>query len=232
MPVALCSKGLEQQTGRLMSAVFEEAVPGSRPLVLSGPSFAADVARGLPTAVTLAGPDPEVVEALAAALNPPTFRPYFSGDVVGAQIGGAVKNVLAIACGIVAGRAMGASAAAALITRGFAEMVRFGAAHGADPATMNGLSGLGDLVLTCSSPQSRNMSLGMELGRGRALADVLGERTSVSEGVYSAASVAVAADRLGIDMPICAAMDRILKHGADIDQTIAALLNRPLKAED
>jgi glycerol-3-phosphate dehydrogenase (NAD(P)+) len=231
-PVVLCSKGLEQQTGRLMSEVFEAAVPGARTLVLSGPSFAADVARGLPTAVTLAGPDPDVVADIAEALNPPTFRPYLSGDVIGAQIGGAVKNVLAIACGIIAGRALGASAAAALITRGFAEMVRFGTAHGAEAATMNGLSGLGDLVLTCSSPQSRNMSLGMELGRGRGLADVLGERNSVSEGVFSAASIAVAADRLGIDMPICRAIDHILNHGADIDHTIAALLNRPLKAED
>ncbi len=230
-PVALCSKGIEQSTGKLMSEAFEETVPGSRALVLSGPSFAADVAHGLPTAVTLAGGDSAIVQALAEALRGPAFRPYMSSDVVGAQIGGSVKNVLAIACGIVDGRKLGPSARAALITRGFAEMTRFGTARGADSATLGGLSGLGDLVLTCSSPQSRNMSLGMALGEGRSLDEVLGERNSVSEGVYSAAIVTKMASDTKIEMPICTAVDDILNHGADIDTTIEALLNRPLRSE-
>ena len=156
-PVVLCSKGIEAGTGLLMSRVLDDVLPQADAVVLSGPSFAADVARGLPTAVTPAGPNADTVASLADALKSASFRPYLSDDPVGAQIGGAVKNVLAIACGIVDGRRLGASAGAALITRGFAEMVRFGAAHGARQPTMNGLSGLGDLVLTCSSPQSRNM---------------------------------------------------------------------------
>ncbi len=230
-PVVLCSKGIEQSSGKLMSEAFEETVPGSRALILSGPSFAADVAHGLPTAVTLAGPDQTVVQALAEALRGPAFRPYLSSDVVGTQIGGSVKNVLAIACGIVDGKRMGPSARAALVTRGFAEMVRFGVTRGADPATLSGLSGLGDLVLTCSSPQSRNMSLGMALGEGRSLTDVLGERNSVSEGVHSAAIVTRMAADAGVEMPICKAVDDILNHGADIDATVEALLNRPLRSE-
>ena len=230
-PVVLCSKGIEAGTGLLMSRVLDDVLPQADAVVLSGPSFAADVARGLPTAVTLAGPNADTVASLADALKSASFRPYLSDDPVGAQIGGAVKNVLAIACGIVDGRRLGASAGAALITRGFAEMVRFGAAHGARQPTMNGLSGLGDLVLTCSSPQSRNMSLGMAIGEGRPLDEILGERRSVSEGVYSASVVTRMAAGKGIDMPIAAAVDRILNHGAEVETTIAGLLRRPIKTE-
>ncbi len=230
-PVALCSKGIEAGTNLLMSQVLDEVLPQADAMVLSGPSFAADVARGLPTAVTLAGPNADTVASLAEALKSTSFRPYLSDDAVGAQIGGAVKNVLAIACGIVDGRKLGASAKAALITRGFAEMIRFGTAHGAQQLTMNGLSGLGDLVLTCSSPQSRNMSLGMAIGEGRTLDEILGERRSVSEGVYSASVVTRMAADKGIEMPIVAAVDRILNHGAEVDTTIAGLLSRPIKTE-
>ncbi len=230
-PIALCSKGIEAETNLLMSQVLDEVLPQADAMILSGPSFAADVARGLPTAVTLAGSNADTVASLAAALKSAAFRPYLSDDAVGAQIGGAVKNVLAIACGIVDGRKLGASAKAALITRGFAEMVRFGMAYGARQGTMNGLSGLGDLVLTCSSPQSRNMSLGMAIGEGRTLDDILGERRSVSEGVYSAAVVTRMAAEKGIEMPIVAAVDQILNHGTEVDSTIAGLLSRPIKTE-
>ena len=230
-PIALCSKGIEADTNLLMSQVLDEVLPQADTMILSGPSFAADVARGLPTAVTLAGSNADTVASLATSLKSAAFRPYLSDDTVGAQIGGAVKNVLAIACGIVDGRNLGESARAALITRGFAEMVRFGMAYGARQGTMNGLSGLGDLVLTCSSPQSRNMSLGMAIGEGRTLDEILGERRSVSEGVYSAAVVTRMAAEKGIEMPIVAAVDRILNHGADVDSTIAGLLSRPIKAE-
>lgn len=230
-PIALCSKGIEASSRKLMSQVLEDVIPGANAIVLSGPSFAADVASGLPTAVTLAGADAAAVADLAGALNNAAFRPYTSDDIIGAQIGGALKNVLAIACGIVEGRRLGASAKAALITRGFAEMVRFGIPQGAQHNTMNGLSGLGDLVLTCSSPQSRNMSLGMAVGQGRPLADILGERHSVSEGVYSAAVITQMAADLDVVMPIVEAVDQILNHTASVDETIENLLSRPIRAE-
>ena len=231
VPLVICAKGIEQNTLMLMSDVLGETAPGHPVAVLSGPTFAAEVAAGLPSAVTLAARDEVLGQDLVAALGHPYFRPYQAGDVTGAQVGGAVKNVLAIAAGIVAGAQLGNNAAAALITRGLAEIVRLGTALGARPETMMGLSGLGDLVLTCGSTQSRNMSLGKALGEGRSLEDILGERRSVAEGVFSASGVAALSARHGIDMPISAAMDRVLNQGAAVDEEIEALLNRPFRAE-
>ena len=195
-PVVICAKGLEQATGKLLGEVLAETLPQATQAVLSGPSFAADVARGLPAALTLATADEALGQTLANALGYRHLRIYWSSDVIGVQLGGAVKNVLAIAAGIVEGRGLGASAHAALVTRGFAELRRFGEALGARPETLMGLSGLGDLLLTCGSPQSRNMSLGRALGQGQTLEAVLGSRRSVAEGVYTAAAVArVAAEQ-------------------------------------
>ena len=231
MPLVICAKGIEETSGALLSEVAAAAAPGMPLAVLSGPTFAAEVAQGLPTAVTLASADAALGQALIAALGTRSFRPYFSADMPGAEIGGAVKNVLAIACGIVVGRRLGDNARAALITRGLAEMVRLALAKGGKAETLMGLSGLGDLVLTCASLQSRNHSLGKALGEGRALAEILAERRSVAEGVSSAAAAATLAARLGVDMPITAAVDAILHRGAVIDQAIAALLARPFKGE-
>jgi len=230
-PVVLCAKGVELSTGRLMSELVAEELPGAPLAVLSGPTFAIEVARGLPTAITLAAADPALANALAAALGGPMFRPYVTDDVVGAEIGGAVKNVLAIACGVVEGRGLGQNARAALITRGLAEMVRLAMAKGARSATCMGLSGLGDLMLTASSTQSRNYSLGVALGQGRALADILGERRSVAEGVDSAKSVTELAGRLGIDMPICRAVAGLVQGTETIDDVITGLLSRPFNVE-
>ncbi len=231
IPVVICAKGIEEGTGALLSEVLEKALPGRVLAVLSGPTFAAEVAGGLPTAITLASVDRDLGERLMAALGGRHFRPYWSPDVVGAQIGGAVKNVLAIACGIVAGEGLGDNARAALITRGLAEMVRLGAAKGARTETLFGLSGLGDLTLTCNSEQSRNFSLGAALGRGQALADIMGARRSVAEGVHTAASVTALAGKLGVEMPICAAVNAILHQGAAVGEAIEALLTRPFRAE-
>ncbi len=227
----VCAKGIEAETCALMSEVVAETLPAATVAVLSGPSFAAEVARDRPTAVTLACADRRVRDALPAALGTPRFRIYSSADVVGAEIGGAVKNVLAIACGIVRGRGLGDNARAALITRGLAEIARLAEAKGARPETLMGLSGVGDLVLTCNNMQSRNFSLGVALGEGAALNAVLAGRTSVAEGVYSAAAVAELAGRLGVVMPIAAAVDAVLNRGADLDAAIAGLLARPFKAE-
>lgn len=230
-PAVICAKGVEGGTLALMSAVVGEALPTAVPAVLSGPTFAIEVARGLPTAITLACADAELGAALATALGTPTFRPYLSDDLIGAQIGGAVKNVLAIGCGIVEGRALGDNARAALITRGLAEMMRLAETLGGRRETLMGLSGLGDLILTANSQQSRNYSLGVALGRGDTLDGVLSRRAAVTEGVASAASVAALADRHGVDMPICAAVNGLLHHGAAIEGTIAGLLARPFKTE-
>ena len=230
-PLVIAAKGIEMGSGATMGEVLAETLPRNPVAVLSGPTFAIEVARGLPTAVTLAAADPVLGAELVAALGTQTFRPYLSDDPVGCEIGGAVKNVLAIACGIVSGRGLGDNARAALITRGLAEMVRLAVAKGGKPETLMGLSGLGDLVLTCTAMQSRNCSLGAALGQGRSLADVLGERRSVAEGVASAAAVAALAARLGLDMPIVAAVDAILHRGAAIDAAISSLLARPFKAE-
>ena len=230
-PVVLCAKGLEQATGKLLGEVLAEAIPSASQAVLSGPSFAADVARGLPAALTLATAEEVRGEALATALGSRTLRIYWSSDAVGVQLGGAVKNVLAIAAGIVDGKGLGASAHAALVTRGFAELRRFGEALGARADTLMGLSGLGDLVLTCGSAQSRNMSLGRALGLGETLTAVLGGRRSVAEGVWTAAAVARVAREKGIDMPICFAVNAIVEGRLTVDAAIDALLSRPQRAE-
>jgi glycerol-3-phosphate dehydrogenase (NAD(P)+) len=231
-PVVLCAKGLEQATGRMMSDIVAEELPNASLAVLSGPSFAADVARGLPAALTLACRNEALGQKLAERIGYKHFRLYWSNDITGVELGGALKNVLAIAAGIVDGKGFGASAHAAIVTRGFAEMRRFGEALGARGETLRGLSGLGDLILTCGSPQSRNMSLGRALGQGRVLADVLGERVAVTEGVYTAAAVVRRAHDLKIDMPIAAAVHSILEGRATVDAAISALMQRPFKAED
>lgn len=230
-PVVICAKGIEQASGKLLSRVLEEALPQAVPAVLSGPSFAGEVARGLPTAVTLACADEALGARLAHAIGHKSFRPYWTDDLIGAQIGGAVKNVLAIAAGIVVGKALGASAHAALTARGFSEMVRFGQALGARPETMSGLSGLGDLILTCSSPKSRNMSLGQALGAGQSLDQILGARTSVTEGIYTASAVAAIAAERGLDLPICCAVHQVVSGARSVDEAIGELLARPLRAE-
>ena len=231
LAVVLCAKGIEQGSLKLMTEVLAEALPQAAPAVLSGPSFAGEVARGLPTAVTLACGDEACSARIARALATPTFRPYLATDMVGAEAGGAIKNVLAIACGIVEGKGLGRSAHAALITRGFAEMTRFAVALGAHPETLAGLCGLGDLVLTCSSPQSRNMSVGLALGRGLTLAETLAGKRSVAEGVASAPAVRQLAARLGVETPICEAVAAVLAEEIDVDAAIGGLLARPLKTE-
>jgi glycerol-3-phosphate dehydrogenase (NAD(P)+) len=230
-PLVICTKGIEQGSGALMSEVVAEALPAAPRAVLSGPSLAPEVARGLPTAVTLAATDAALGARLVRAIGGSRFRPYLSDDPKGAEIGGAVKNVIAIACGIVAGRGLGDNCSAALVTRGLAEMTRLGIAKGAKAETFMGLSGLGDLALTCNSSLSRNFSLGLALGAGRALATILAERRSIAEGVTTAPSVLALARRLGVEMPICAAVDAVLHRGADIDATIAGLLARPFRRE-
>lgn len=230
-PAVICAKGIEQASDKLMSEVLADALPAAVPAVLSGPSFAADVARGLPTAVTLATHDETLGGRLAAGIGHRTFRPYWSSDLTGVQLGGAVKNVLAIAAGIVAGRALGASAQAALVTRGFAELSRFGATLGARPETLVGLSGLGDLILTCNSPQSRNFAFGHALGRGEAARALLSGRNPVVEGAPTAAAVVRIAASRAIDMPLCTAVAAIITGTISIDQAIDDLLQRPLKSE-
>ena len=232
LQILLCSKGVEQGTLKLMTEVLAETVPQAAPAVLSGPSFAGEVARGLPTAVTLACPDEDCAQTLSEMIATPTFRPYFATDMIGAEAGGAVKNVLAIACGIVEGRGLGRSAHAALITRGFSELTRIAVALGGEAQTVAGLCGLGDLVLTCSSPQSRNMSVGLALGRGQTLDEALAGRLSVAEGVASAPAVRQLAARLGVEAPICEAVAAILAGEADVDDAIRDLLSRPLREEN
>jgi glycerol-3-phosphate dehydrogenase (NAD(P)+) len=231
VPAVICAKGIEQETCALMSEVAEDVLPGVPYAVLSGPTFAAEVARDMPTAVTLATADGGLGETLAAAIGTPRFRTYLSADPIGAQLGGAVKNVLAIACGIVEGRRLGDNARAALITRGLAEIARLGAAKGAEAETLMGLCGFGDLTLTCNNIQSRNFSLGVALGEGQTLDDILAARRSVAEGVHTASSVSELARRLGVDMPICVAVDGVLNHFADLDATIEGLLARPYGTE-
>jgi glycerol-3-phosphate dehydrogenase (NAD(P)+) len=231
LPMLLCAKGIEQSSLKLMTEVLDEEIPSAIPAVLSGPSFAIDVAIGLPTAVTLATKYKSLGHALMAAIGTPRFRPYWSGDLVGAEIGGAVKNVLAIACGIVEGKELGKSAHAALIARGFAEMTRLAVALGAERETLTGLCGLGDLVLTCSSPQSRNMSCGMALGRGESLESVLSARRAVTEGVSSAPAIVALAQKTGVVMPICEAMNAILCGEVSVEAAVEQLLSRPFTAE-
>jgi glycerol-3-phosphate dehydrogenase (NAD(P)+) len=230
-PLILCAKGMEQGSARLMNEVVEAAGWSGTVAVLSGPTFAHEVGAGLPAAVTLAAHDRAAAERLAAMLARPTFRPYVSDDVTGAEIGGVVKNVLAIACGVVDGARLGQNARAALIARGFAEMTRYGLARGARLETLAGLAGLGDLVLTCSSASSRNFSLGRGLGEGRSAASLLADRRTVAEGAFSAAILADDARNRAVDMPICASVARLVAGEVAVGDVIGDLLSRPLTGE-
>ena len=229
-PLIACAKGIEHGSHKFMTEIIAECAPNATPAILSGPSFAADVARGLPTAVTLAAADGEIAEALAQAIASASFRPYHSTDVRGVEIGGAAKNVLAIAAGIVTGRGLGASASAALTTRGFAELVRFGKAYGAKLETMTGLSGLGDLILTCSSPQSRNFSFGVALGKGEKPDGAA--HGKLAEGAFTAPVLLEMAAEKNIEMPISAAVAALLAETLSVDEAIGSLLTRPIKSEE
>jgi glycerol-3-phosphate dehydrogenase (NAD(P)+) len=231
LPLLLCAKGIETGSLKTMSELVAELCPGNPLAVLSGPTFAAEVARNLPTAVTVASRDADTAQLFAGALASAKFRPYLSEDPIGAEIGGAVKNVLAIACGIVDGLRLGDNARAALITRGLAEMTRLGVAKGARPETFAGLSGLGDLVLTCGGGQSRNHRLGVALGEGMTVDEALAGHRFVVEGVASAGSVAALASRLDVEMPIAAAVDAVLHRGMQILPMIEGLLARARRAE-
>jgi glycerol-3-phosphate dehydrogenase (NAD(P)+) len=224
-PVIACAKGIERGTQKFMTEVIAEAAPDALPAILSGPSFAEDVARGLPTAVTLAAQDEALASSLVQALGSATFRPYHTTDIRGVEIGGAAKNVLAIAAGIVAGRKFGASAQAALTTRGFSELVRLGRACSARSETMAGLSGLGDLILTCASPQSRNLALGIALGRGER------RPAGLAEGEFTAPVLIELAASQHVDMPVSSAVAAILSGAVTIDEAVESLLTRPFKAE-
>jgi glycerol-3-phosphate dehydrogenase (NAD(P)+) len=230
MPIVACAKGIERGTRKFMTDVIAEAAPNATPAILSGPSFAADVVRGLPTAVTLAAGDERIAANLARALGSATFRPYHTTDMRGVDIGGAAKNVLAIAAGIVSGRGLGASAAAALTTRGFAEIMRFGRALGAKPETLTGLSGLGDTILSCSTPQSRNFALGLALGKGSSPLESLGN-AKLAEGVYTASVLSEMARDAGVEMPIMDAVADVVEGKASVDDAIGRLLARPVRAE-
>jgi glycerol-3-phosphate dehydrogenase (NAD(P)+) len=230
--LVLAAKGFAQPGCRLLDDAIAERLPATRIAILSGPSFARDVARGLPTAVVLAARGAAAARDIAARLATPRLRIYASDDPAGVQVGGALKNVVAIACGIVAGRDLGESARAALLTRGLAEMARLATAFGGSRTTLMGLSGLGDLALTCASPQSRNHALGVGIGRGRRLAELLAGRRSVVEGVAAAAATRELVARFGLALPICSAVDDILHRDAAIDATIATLMARPLKEEE
>jgi glycerol-3-phosphate dehydrogenase (NAD(P)+) len=230
-PLVLCSKGIEERSGELLHHVAEQVCPTAVIAVLSGPSFAHEVAAGLPTAVTLAAYDSATGERLRDRIGLSTFRIYLTDDVTGAEIGGAVKNVLAIGCGIVEGRKLGLSARSALIARGFAEMSRFGLAYGARAETLAGMSGLGDLVLTCSSTSSRNFSLGKGIGEGRPVAELMADRRTVAEGAFTAPVLARLAREKGVEMPIVEAVDAMLAGRSSVDDALDSLLSRPLRAE-
>jgi glycerol-3-phosphate dehydrogenase (NAD(P)+) len=226
-----CAKGIEQATGAFQTAILAECLPGLAAAALSGPGFAEEIARGLPTAVTIAADDRALAERLCAELSAPGFRPYASSDVVGVELGGALKNVLAIACGVVAGRGLGESARAALIARGMAEMIRLGTALGARAETFMGLSGLGDLVLTATSETSRNLRFGMELGRGRSAASLMAADAPLAEGAYTAREAVELARRHGIEVPVSEAVAAVIAGRLTVDEAIDGLVNRPLRAE-
>ena len=230
-PIVICAKGVEINSGLMLSQIASEAAPKSPLAVLTGPTFAAEIARGLPSAVTLAMKDKSEAEKLAEVLNTRSLRMYASDDIIGAQIGGAVKNVIAIACGVIEGKKLGDSARAALVTRGLAEIARLGSALGAKKETLMGMCGVGDLILTCSSMQSRNFSLGYALGQGESLESILAKRNSVTEGVHTAKALAVMAKNNAVEMPISEAMNACLSEGASVDKIIEKMLDRPVKAE-
>jgi glycerol-3-phosphate dehydrogenase (NAD(P)+) len=230
-PLILCSKGIEEGSGKMLHQVARDVCPTSPVAVLSGPTFAHEVAAGLPTAVTLACEDAALGEQLRARIARPAFRAYLTDDLAGAEVGGAVKNVLAIACGVVEGRGLGQNARAALIARGFAEMTRFGVAAGARRETLAGLSGLGDLVLTCSSTSSRNFSLGKAIGEGRKASELMADRRTVAEGAHTAPVLHKLAQERGIDMPIVGAVAALLTGQLGVDNVLEALLSRPPRPE-
>ena len=230
-PVILAAKGLEKGSQRMMTEVLSDYLPQAQPAILSGPSFAADVARGLPTAVTIAASTSLLAEQICVSLSNKSFRPYASTDLVGVQLGGALKNVLAIACGIVVGKQLGASAHAALMTRGFAEMQRLALKLGARPDTLMGLSGFGDVALSCSSPQSRNFSFGHALGEGRDLAELMAPGAKLSEGAYTASVACELARQHGVEMPIAEAVANVLERKDSIDEAVTNLMTRPLRRE-
>lgn len=231
LPAIICAKGIEKKTGALMAQVVNETLGDVPVAVLSGPTFAQEVAKGLPAAITLACSDRNLGKDLVELIGTSAFRPYFSTDVVGVEVAGAIKNVLAIASGVVAGLELGDNARAALITRGLAEMSRLAVAMGGRIETMMGLSGLGDLTLTCTGTLSRNYTFGFALGQGSKAEDILAERRSVTEGVHTAASITAVASKYGIEMPICSAVDQVANHDADLRSTINALLQRPFRDE-
>ncbi|MCK6418344.1 MAG: NAD(P)-dependent glycerol-3-phosphate dehydrogenase [Alphaproteobacteria bacterium] len=231
VPVVLCAKGIEIGTGRLLSAIVQEMIPQAPLAVLSGPTFAGEVVQGLPAAMTLAIADNSIASALQADLSTPRLRAYLSDDLIGVQVGGAIKNVIAIACGIAQGKGYGESARAALIARGLAEITRLAVALGGKAQTMLGLSGVGDLTLTCNSMRSRNFSLGVALGQGQSLQSILDNRAAVTEGIYTAQAASALAQQIGVDMPITKAVQACLQEGLAVDKAIEALLNRSLKDE-
>lgn len=230
-PVVICAKGIEIETGNLMTQVAAEVAPQATVAVMSGPTFAAEIARGLPSAVTVAAKDKDLAQEIRDNIISKNLRPYITDDMIGTQIGGALKNVIAIACGILYGRQMGESAKAALMTRGLAEMARLTSAMGGKRETLMGMCGVGDLVLTCSSMQSRNFSLGVALGEGRSLAEIMGERNSVAEGVHTARAMTVLGRKHAVEMPISDAVCRCVTGAASVDEGINDLLDRPLRAE-
>ena len=230
-PLVICCKGIEMSSGLLMSDVLRDVLPNNPYLVMSGPNFAGEIARGLPAAATLATRDNKIGRKVAQNLFSKTFRPYVTSDPIGAEIGGAIKNVIAIACGIVYGYELGENARAAIMTRGMAEMKRMGKILGARPETFLGLSGLGGLTLTCNSIQSRNFSLGVARGKGESLNEILAKRHNVTEGVATAAAVLDFAKKHAVDMPICAAVNQTLHEGVSVKDTIDALMSRPLTQE-
>ena len=232
LPAVICAKGIEQGSGALLSEMLAEELPQAQIAVLSGPTFAEEAAKNKPTALTLACKNEELGKQLVTTLGTPTFRPYYSSDVIGVQIGGAVKNVMAIAAGIVAGKQAGDNARAALITRGLAEISRLAVALGGQAQTLMGLSGMGDLVLTANSTQSRNFSVGLELGKGRRISDILVGKNTVAEGVFTAEAVLERAAKAGVEMPICKGLMQIIREEASVDVVIQLLMTRPFKTEN
>lgn len=232
LPAVVCAKGIEQKTGALMSEILEEELPQAPLAVLSGPTFAAEAALEKPTAVTLACADETLGKKLVETLGTLSFRPYYSSDIVSVEIGGAVKNVMAIAAGIVEGKKLGDNARAALITRGLAEISRLAVALGGKAETLMGLSGLGDLVLTANSTQSRNYTVGVALGEGKPLSEILSNRRSVAEGVYTAAAVVERARNAGVEMPICEGLMKIMNENVPVNDVLHSLLSRPFKSEN
>jgi glycerol-3-phosphate dehydrogenase (NAD(P)+) len=229
-PLVICAKGIEQGSGKLVTEILDEAVPDAVPAILSGPSFARDVARGLPTAVTIAARE-DIAAKLQAALGSATFRPYASDDLVGVALGGAAKNVYAIACGVVEGMGLGENARAALLARGFAELGRLGEALGAKRETLMGLSGLGDLVLTATSPSSRNFSFGMGLGAGKSVADLSAPGKPLAEGVATAPALVARAKAVGVEMPIAEGMADLLSGALPPGEAVLRLMSRKLTVE-